>query len=90
MQEHAPLKKKKVKIIQSVPWFDSEYNNLRKLCRKTEKLNKRSKLSVDKDEFVRLCNQTTVLAYTRKGNTMKKNLKIILAQRLCMQWLTSY
>ena len=75
MQEHAPLKKKKVKIIQSAPWFDSEYNNLRKLRRKAEKHYKRSKLSVDKDEFVRLCNQTTVLAYKKKRKYYEEKFK---------------
>ena len=75
MQEHAPLKKKKVKIIQSAPWFDSEYNNLRNLRRKAEKLYKSSKLSVDKDEFVRLLNQTIVLAYTKKRRYYEEKFK---------------
>ena len=64
-----------MKIIQSAPWFISEYNNFRKLCRKAEKLNKRSKLSVDKDEFVRLHNQTTVLAYTKKRKYYEEKFK---------------
>ena len=49
-----------------------EYNNLRKLCIKAEK---RSKLSVDKDEFVWLRNQTTVLADTKKRKYYEEKFK---------------
>ena len=33
LDDHAPQKSRKVRIVQDVPWFDFEYANLRKLRR---------------------------------------------------------
>ena len=36
LDDHAPHKSRKVKIVQDTPWFDFEYAHLRKLRRKAE------------------------------------------------------
>ena len=66
LDEHAPVRRKKVKIVSNAPWFDSEYSNLRKLRRKAEKKFQKSGLSVHKDDFIRLRKQCTDLAHQKK------------------------
>ena len=33
LDEHAPIKTRTIKVVPNAPWFNSEYVNLRKLCR---------------------------------------------------------
>ena len=62
----APLKSKNVKIVSNAPWFDYEYENLRKLRRKAEKQYKRTGLMVHKENYRNLRKQTTDLSFTKK------------------------
>ena len=38
LNKHAPIRKKKVKIVVDSPWFNAEYESLRRLRRKAEKI----------------------------------------------------
>ena len=58
----APLKSKSVKIVPNAPWFDCEYENLRKLSRKAEKQYKRTGMEVHKENCRNLRKQTIDLA----------------------------
>ena len=68
LNEYAPIKTKTIKIVKSSPWFDSEYENLRRLRRKAEKQFKNSGLEEHKDNYVRLRKQCTALAHKKKCN----------------------
>ena len=58
INEHAPVKTRRIKIVPNAPWFDAEYANLRKLRRKAEKQYQKSKLAADKERYVNLRKQT--------------------------------
>ena len=75
LNEHAPLKSKKVKIIPDAPWFDGEYDNLRKLRRKAERLYKKTGLLEHREHFIDLRKQTTALAYEKKRSYYDQKLK---------------
>ena len=66
MDRHAPKITKKVKIVKSAPWFDTEYRELRKQRRKAEKRYKRTGEPCDKEAFKHLRKQTTVFALQKK------------------------
>ena len=55
---HAPLKTKQIMVVPNAPWFDFEYRELRRLCRKAEKRYRKTGLEVHKKEFVDLRKQT--------------------------------
>ena len=63
---HAPLKTKSIKVVPNAPWFDFEYNALRRLCRKAERKYRKTGLEAHKNEFVDLWKQTTNLAFIKK------------------------
>lgn len=66
LDEHAPLKSREIKIVPDAPWFDWEYENLRKLRRKAEKQYRKTGLTVHKENFINLRKQTTNLASRKK------------------------
>ena len=66
VDKHAPQKTKRIKIVSNAPWFDVEYNELRRRRRKAEKQFKKTGLEVHKEEFVQLRKQTTNLAFNKK------------------------
>ena len=66
LDQHAPLKRKTVKIVPRAPWFDTDYKEMRKKRRKAEKKYKQSKSSDDKIAFTKLRKLTTGLAFTKK------------------------
>lgn len=66
LNTHAPIKSKKVKIVEGSPWFDGEYKNLRRLRRKAEKVYKKTGLIVHKEEFVRLRKHCIDVAHDKK------------------------
>ncbi len=66
LNDHAPMKSKTIKIVPNAPWFDCEYEHLRKLRRKAEKTYRRSGLDADKENYKKLRKQTTDLAYAKK------------------------
>ena len=66
LNDHAPTKSKTIKILPNAPWFDCEYEHLRKLRRRAEKAYRRSGLDADKEAYRKLHKQTTNLAYAKK------------------------
>ena len=66
LNKHAPIKSKTIKIVPKAPWFDCEYEHLRKLRRKEEKRYRKTKLLVHKESYKNLRKQTTNLAYMKK------------------------
>ena len=66
LNEHAPIKSRTIKIVPNAPWFDSEYENLRRLRRKAEKKYQKTKLVVDKENYINIRKQTTELAHKKK------------------------
>ena len=66
LEKFAPLKSKIIKVVSHSPWFDHEYNCLRRLRRKAEKRFKKTNLAIDKERFVSLRKQTTTLARRKK------------------------
>ena len=83
---HAPEKSKRIKIVPTAPWFNSEYIALRRRRRKAEKRFKRTGLEIHRREFVDLRKQTTALAlenkksyYGKKINDCNGNSKALFA-----------
>jgi endonuclease/exonuclease/phosphatase (EEP) superfamily protein YafD len=72
LDEYAPIIKKKVAVVDSAPWFDSEYRNLRKKRRKAESNWKSTKSQEDKTVYKELCSETTTLALTKKKEYFSK------------------
>ena len=74
LDEHAPLKTRKMKIVPDAPWFDVEYANLRKLRRKAEKQFRKTGLAEHRENFINLRKQTTDLAYQKKRTYYEEKL----------------
>ena len=66
LDKHAPEVTKIIKVVPSAPWFDGEYKDLRKLRRKAERKYRRTGLIADKNIFVSLRSETTLLASQKK------------------------
>ena len=66
IDEFAPMKSKTVKHKPKSPWFDQEYQNMRKKRRAAEKKYRRTKSENDKKMFVSLRKETTKLASSKK------------------------
>ena len=75
MENKAPEKTKRIKIVPEAPWFDNEYKSARKLRRKAEKKYKKTRLLADNEQLKRLKKQTTDLAYSKKKQHYTKKLK---------------
>ena len=56
---------KTIKIVQACPWFDNDYKNRRKQCRKAEKKFRKTGLPHDREAYVNLRKETTELAYSK-------------------------
>ena len=67
LDKHAPEVTKIIKVVPSAPWFDGEYKDLRKLRRKAERKYRRTGLISDKNTFVSLRSETTLLASQKKA-----------------------
>ena len=72
--EYSPLITKEIRIKSTSPWFDSEYQSLRRKRSKGEKYQK-SKSVEDKNEYVKLRKETTDLAKDKKINSVKKKIE---------------
>ena len=67
LDDHAPLISKRVSVIDSAPWFDNEYRNLRKLRRKCERLARKPGAgTVEWQAYKDLCDECTNLAQQKK------------------------
>ena len=73
--EYSPLLTKEIKIKSTAPWFDSEYQTLRRKRRKAEKKYQKSRSVEDKQEYIKLRKETTKLAKDKKTNAIKKKLE---------------
>ena len=74
LDSHAPLLTTTIKDVKGAPWFDREYIELRRKRRKAEKLWRRTKLVVHKENFVNLRKQTTTLAHNKKIQFYRNNI----------------
>jgi hypothetical protein len=73
LDQHAPLVSKRISVVETAPWFDKEYRNLRTLRRKAERTWRKSK--GDHDLLVKyknLCASCTDLALIKKKAHFKK------------------
>ena len=66
VNHHAPMIRKTISIVDSAPWFDFEYKELRKERRKAERIWKKSKLTADKIAYKNLCSKCTIVASEKK------------------------
>ena len=66
LDEHAPVKTKQMKVVPRAPWFDNEYENLRRERRKEEKLFHKTKLEHHHENYKSLRKKTTELAHQKK------------------------
>ena len=73
--KHAPIRQKRIRVVASAPWFDSEYKNLRKKRRKAEKKYRRSKSQNDKQLYIQLKKQTLEVARSKKRSYISDRLK---------------
>ena len=85
LDKHAPVKKKIIKSLPNAPWFDGEYNNLRRQRRKAEAKYKKSSLEVHREIYRDLRKQCTDLAHKKKcsyyaGKLDKSGGKILYSQ----------
>lgn len=86
MDKHAPKVTRNVKIVNSAPWFDTEYKILRSQRRKAEKKYKQTRNTADKQIFKDIRKQTTDLArrkkqqyYTSQVNEAKNKPKALFS-----------
>ena len=73
LNEYAPLISKRVSVVDTAPWFDKEYRDLRKLRRLAEKKKNRSE-----EHFLHykdLCQEATALANTKKKDFVEAVIK---------------
>ena len=75
VQKHAPIKSRNVKIVAESPWFDCEYESLRKRRRKAEKEYRKSGLEIHKQNYINLRKQTTKLASKKKKDYYSSKLQ---------------
>ena len=67
LDSHAPLISKSVAVVDTAPWFDKEYRELRKLRRRLEKLAKKPTSGIqEKIAFREASQKCTTLARSKK------------------------
>ena len=72
LDEHAPYVTKNVAVVDSAPWFDSEYRDLRKERRRAEKKKKKS--PEHHRRYLDLCDEANQLSNSKKKQYFKKIL----------------
>ena len=72
---HAPLHKKHVKNVTGASWFNNEYDQLRRQRRNAERKAKKSRLTVDIENFKRLRKETTLLSKSLKKNNIRNSIE---------------
>ena len=75
VDNHAPQKRRTVKLVTRAPWFDAEYAALRKRRRKAEKKYKQTGSDEHKNVYNSLRKETTALASTKKKSYIDEKLK---------------
>ena len=72
LDEHAPYVTKNIAVVDSAPWFDSEYRDLRKERRRAEKKKKKS--PEHHRRYLDLCDEANQLSNSKKKQYFKKIL----------------
>ena len=72
LDQHAPFVTKKVAVVDSAPWFDTEYRELRKKRRRAER--KKSKSHECHMIYKNLCEEANLLCNLKKKEYFKKIL----------------
>lgn len=71
---HAPLRKKSVKNVPGATWFNHDYVLQRRKRRKAQKKAKKSGLTVDHENFVRIRKETMLLSKSLKRECIRKKV----------------
>ena len=71
----APRVTKMIRVKQNAPWFDCEYEMMRRKRRKAEKKYRRTGSEEDQNEFKRLRKETTEVAKDKKMNLIRKKIE---------------
>ena len=66
VDNHAPIKTKTVKEVRSAPWFDGEYEELRRKRRHAEKQFRNTGCTIHKENYTKLGKQAIALAHKKK------------------------
>ena len=74
IDEHAPIIKKRIKVVPEAPWFDGEYANKRKQRRRAEKVYRRTGLQADKNIYINLRKEALILAHQKKCDYYSRKL----------------
>ena len=64
LDTHAPVQQKTVSVVDTAPWFDSEYRAIRKLRRQAERIKDRS--CEHHIRYKDLCSKATLVAQKKK------------------------
>ena len=64
--KYSPLTTKVIKVKPAAPWFDSEYQTLRRKRRKAEKTYRKTKSDLNKNQYIQLRKETTKVAKLTK------------------------
>ena len=89
VEKHYQPKTKQIKAVPHAPWFDSEYDNLRKRRRKAEKKYKKTKLAEDRSAFIALRKETTILASKKQKDYYAQKIKDCKGQKALYECVNS-
>ena len=84
LNKHAPVVTKRVKIVENAPWFDDEYRQLRKRRRNAEKKFKRTNNLDDKNDFIELRKETTIMACRKKKHYYSSKIEEAISKPKCL------
>ena len=75
LDKHCPFQTKTVSTIDTAPWFDKEYRELRKARRRAEyRMKKPSSTLDDKIAFKEACQECTMMAKSKKMEYFKQTI----------------
>ena len=75
VNDSAPMKTIKIKVVDKAPWFDREYSDLRKERRKAEKKYHRTRSEADKKVYIALRKEAINTSFTKKKDYIRKRLE---------------
>ena len=70
----APIVKKRIQMRTTFAWYNVDLKNAKKLCRKLERLSKKSKLSSHKLAFKEQCAKFNKLLYNSKTPLIRSSI----------------
>ena len=74
VDDYAPLRSLKLKVVAGAPWFDKEYADLRKLRRSAEQRFRRSGSDADKKIYSALRKQAIDTSFLKKKDYVREKL----------------